>query len=460
MSSQTVFKASNAATGVIAKLRALLRITIASQLRRNTLAGAGGAVVGGLIAAISYPLYLHFLGYEQFGLWLAVSVVLSFSAFGHLGLAPAVAATIAEEYARGDLIGIRKTVSSALLALTLMGALAVTGVLLCGPWFVSTLHLRPTLASQARMLLPFVAVLSLYAVQIDTINSVLIGLGRLDLAMATLQASRLFTLALAASLLSAGVGVISLPIANFAGNVFLHLTSLRLAHRITHQTCFRASEFCFSHLRGLMAFGSGVLTSSVLNFLLSPLNKFTLTRYGAVSSVPVYDMAFAITMQIRGVLDSGFASLMPEVSRLKALHAHSYVFKVYRRSMSMVISVGLPVFGSAAILAHVAFQFWLGKRFRPELVSTFRALLLGGFVSLVGVPSYYVLMGMRRTKQIVVANALQGGVNALVLGCLCYAGAVSAVSTASAAAAGLAGGGVYLLIANRQVFSGMSETAV
>jgi O-antigen/teichoic acid export membrane protein len=92
-----------------------------------------------------------------------------------------------------------------------------------------------------------------------------------------------------------------------------------LARKVTGQGCFAVSAFNFAHLRSLMAFGSGVLASTLINFLLSPLSKFVLTRYVGPSTVPVYDMAFTMTMQLRGVLDSGFSSLMPEVSRLKAL---------------------------------------------------------------------------------------------------------------------------------------------
>ncbi len=430
---------------------ALLRAATGSQLRRNMLAGGLSAIAGGLISAVSYPVYLYFLGYEQYGLWLAVSVVLSFAAFGQLGLAPAVATTVSEEYARGDLPGVRKTVSTALIALFAVGVLAVASILLLGGGIVSAMRLRPQLAFEARALLPFAALLSMYVVQIDTLNAVLVGLGRLDLAVGTQQAGRLLSLILAAVMLGCGAGVVSLPVANLVGYAFVHVTSLLLARRITGESCFAASEFSFVRFRRLATFGTGVLASTLINFLLGPLNKFALTRYVGPASVPLYDMAFTMTMQIRGVLDSAFRSVMPEVSRLRALATEEggrRIRALYHRAMKMVIGVGLPVFGGALLLAHIALKLWLGARFRPELVATLRILLIGGFGSLAGVPGYHMLLGMRSVKHIVLSNVVQASTNAFAVCCLCYAGSLSAVSTAAAASAGIAVSGIYLLIAS------------
>jgi O-antigen/teichoic acid export membrane protein len=232
----------------------------------------------------------------------------------------------------------------------------------------------------------------------------------------------------------------------------MHAASLVLARRLTGEACFRVSAFSIAHLRSLAAFGSGVLASSLINFLLGPLNKLTLTRYVGPSSVPVYDMAFTLTMQIRAVLDSGFRSVMPEVSRLRTLgseEARRRIRTVHRRAITVVLGLGLPMFGGAIIVAHVALQRWLGVRFRPELVPALRVLLIGGFASLLGVPGYYMLLGSRTVKQVVAANAVQGGVNAAALGGLCSTGLLSAFSTAGAASAGIAAGGLYLLLVTR-----------
>ena len=44
------------------------------------------AVGNTLIILVSYPLYLKYLGMELYGLWATLSVVVSFTAIGRLGI--------------------------------------------------------------------------------------------------------------------------------------------------------------------------------------------------------------------------------------------------------------------------------------------------------------------------------------------------------------------------------------
>jgi O-antigen/teichoic acid export membrane protein len=436
----------------LAGFRRLVAASIASQLRRNTLAGAASAVTGALLSAVSYPLYLHFLGYEQYGLWLAVAIVLNFAQFGNLGLAPAVTTKVAEDFARRDFTSIRITVSTAVLTLTAVGLLAVFAVLIFGGYIVGAMRLSPALAVRAHGLLPLVALLSLYVVQIETLNAVLVGLGRLDLSVGTQVLSRALSLAVSASLLAAGVGVMSLPIANLAGYAFLHLASLILARRITGHSCLSFGSFDFARLRKLATFGSGLIACSLIGLLLGPLNKFALTRYAGISSVPVYDLAWNLSMQLRSVLESGFRSLMPEVSRLAAIgssHSNGQIAHVNRRAIKLIFTLGLPAFALVFLIADPALRLWLGARFRPEIVPALRVLLVGCFISLIGVPGYYTLLGLGRIKQLIAIFAAQAGTNLLLItGSLAF-GIVSAPSTAAAAAGGIAVGGLACLCATK-----------
>ena len=441
---------AGAGDGLLAAIRRLVTAGTSSQLRRNTLAGAASAVAGALIAAISYPVYLHFLGYEHYGLWLAVAIVLNFTQFGNLGLAPAVATKVAEDFARRDFAGIRVTVSTALFTLTFVGLLAVASVLLFGRYIVGAMRLSPALAHQAHGLLPFVALLSLYVVQIETLNAVLVGLGRLDLSVGTQVLSRALSLVVSASLLAAGVGVMSLPIANLAGYAFLHLASLTLARRITGHTCLALRGFAFARLRTLATFGSGVVACSLMSLLLGPLNKFTLIRYAGPGSVPVYDLAWNVSMQLRSVLESGFRSLMPEVSRLAALRSSkspSRIATVNHRAIKLIFAVGLPAFALVFLVASPALRFWLGGRFRSEIVPALRLLLVGCFLSLLGVPGYYTLLGLGKIKQVLASHIAQSGTNAGLVFIGLMSGTASTGLTAAAAAAGIAVGGLYCLCA-------------
>ena len=57
-------------------------------------------VINAVAMMVAFPIYLHFLGYEKYGVWLVLATVLSFAQLGNLGIGQAVMKLVAEEYGR------------------------------------------------------------------------------------------------------------------------------------------------------------------------------------------------------------------------------------------------------------------------------------------------------------------------------------------------------------------------
>jgi len=72
-------------------IQKLVTQAFGSQLRHNMSSGLIMAVITAAVLFVSYPLYLRFLGYEKYGVWLVLAVVLSFAYMGDLGITPAEA---------------------------------------------------------------------------------------------------------------------------------------------------------------------------------------------------------------------------------------------------------------------------------------------------------------------------------------------------------------------------------
>ncbi len=88
--------------------------------------------------AVTYPMYLHFLGYEQYGLWLVLSTVLTFAQLGNLGISQAVMKLVAEEYGRDDLEAVEQYMASA-IAVLLVSGVTVLAVILLFKWQIVAL---------------------------------------------------------------------------------------------------------------------------------------------------------------------------------------------------------------------------------------------------------------------------------------------------------------------------------
>jgi len=442
----------------LGRFAATLSAFRASQLHRNAIAGSGQVIVTAAIACISYPVYLRFLGYELYGLWLTLGVVLTFAQFGKVGLVPAMTKHVAEEYGRGDMVAVRSYVTTGLTVLGVMGCAMLGLVLALRSQFVTALRLDTANSLLALRLTPWIAVLSIYVLQIEALNAVLAGLGRMDVASVLQVVARLISLSVATFLLANGVGIASLLWSNAVAYVFVHAATLIAVHRITGAGCLSTSGFDLRRLRALAGFGSGVFGASLINMLIAPFNKIMLARYAGVGLVPVFDLSWSLSMQLRSIVDSGVSAIMPEISRLLACQeprARARIQQVRDRAKRLAFVLGLVICGSAAVFAGPVLRVWLGPRFHVLLPDTLRIILIGVFIEVSSIPTYYTLLALGQVSKVFLSNAIAACANVLcVIGVVLLAPEFSVGLLALCVTVSLTASAVYLLAFAKPYISG------
>lgn len=73
----------------------MIKRILSSQLRINMFSGVVATIANSIVLAVAYPVYLHFLGYEKYGVWLVLATVLTFTQLDNLGIGPAVMKLVA-----------------------------------------------------------------------------------------------------------------------------------------------------------------------------------------------------------------------------------------------------------------------------------------------------------------------------------------------------------------------------
>jgi hypothetical protein len=85
MDTEGAGKAYRGACGVFLTEKALNSINLmikrlfSTQLRLNMASGVATTVVNAVVVMAGYLIYLHFLGYEKYGVWLVPATVLTFA---------------------------------------------------------------------------------------------------------------------------------------------------------------------------------------------------------------------------------------------------------------------------------------------------------------------------------------------------------------------------------------------
>ena len=155
-----------------------------------------------------------------------------------------------------------------------------------------------------------------------------------------------------------------------------------------------------------------------MSMLLDPFNKLMLSRYAGVSSIPVYEIAFKGSMQVRSLFEVGLKALMPEVSRIGAnmtRYAKNRISQIYRRAMKLIFLFGVPMYGGIIIFLTPLLRLWLRQSFVDELPIAFRIMLISTFVSLLSVPSYYTLLGVGMVRHTLISHIILSGISALII---------------------------------------------
>lgn len=420
-----------------------------TQLGRNFVAGPAAAAVSSLVAVGVYPFYLRSLGYEQYGVWLVLSTVLMVVQLTNLGIGPAVTVTVAQRMAANDLDGFQKYSSTALALTWLIGGAVAIAVFGSREAIAAVVSRADGLQSEtARLLVPMAAI-SGYALVVQVFTSALCGLGRMDLTVASEAAGRVVGAGTSVALLLAGFGVWSLIVGSLANLAVVHGLAAHACRSLTGGKLFslgRVDRIVAAELLrvGLPVFGATLITAAT-----HPVNRIVLARYAGLASVPVYDIAYSATMHARALVESSFRSLGPAVAEAVGKAEGFRVVQGYLRGSRLVVwGIALPGFAAAYTFARPLFAMWLGSAFDESIVSVFRALCVGGFINVAGMPSHHVLLGLARGSAIFAAKCATAAANALaIMAAALVAGGISSLGVGMAAAAGLVVGAVVSIAA-------------
>ena len=380
--------------------------------------GAVTTLANTIVVAVGYPIYLHFLGYEDYGVWLALSTVLSFAQLGKLGLDVAVMKLVAEEYGRRDVDAIQRYVTSSIAMVTGSGVIAMCLVILFRGPIVGIFRLSEQNSMTALQLLPGIAFLSVYVLIVNVCSAIVSGLGRMDVASWSQSLGQVAGLVCTVILLGFGWGVKSLLVSNALSWILVHVVSIIYMRRITGRMLLRRDAIDGRMCNRLLCFGGGLFGGSVIQMLLHPFNKVVLSRYVGVSSLPTYEIGCRLSLLMISLLSRILRPLVPEIGRLTGeptVLSLDRIRVMDGKATRVSLFCGVACYPLLLIAAEPLLALWLRAASSRELLNIVRIMLFGSFLTVPGVPAYLTIMGLGRVRHILGAQALQAIANFLMV---------------------------------------------
>lgn len=391
------------------------------QLKKNVLIGSAAAALNLAMVAVSYPVYLHFLGYERYGLWLVISTILAFSRIGDLGISQALSKLIAEARGKGDHKGSVLTIREALKILTLTALTIGATLQLVLPYFISPSH-------EIHHLLPFLSLLAGLGILTEAFPGILSGIGRMDLGQSFVICARAAGMGLSILLLASGQGMASLV----WGTLITYLCIIGSCWWVAHSHISLLGPAAPIFRKQLLILGSQIMGGNGLSLFMHPLNRLLLAHYAGLAAVPIYDIAYRGAMQLRALLEAGLRALMPAYSELSGA-ASDQLFKLQQSALKFTRWGGAVIYLIVALGLDSFLRFWLATSYLPEITEAFMLTLTASYFSLLGVPLYYFAMGTGHIRHCFFTHLIQAAAHLVFLGtCIYFTGTLSSKICAAA----------------------------
>ncbi len=390
-------------------IQSIIRQLFSTQLRLNILSGSFSTVLGFIVSAVKFPLYIHFLGYEHYGVWLLLSTILAFAQMGLLGTDTALVKLVAEEYAQENHKAIQEYFMTASCMLLVIGGVLLGTSILFKSQIILFMGLEGENSQLASNILIYMVFFSTGVLAYQIINSILAGIGRFDLANYSQTALQFIPLPISVPLFLLGQGVLSVLIANVVAYLLVYYYNFTKVNETVTLNLFNITSCSLKRFKKMITFGSKVFAGFMLTLIIQPIVKIVITKSIGVEGVPVFELAYRVSMQMRSFFQVAFRALMPEFSTLSSCqsqHNTARLKKIISKSYRLLFVGATPLYILVYILAEIIFKLWLRQSYIPTIPIVFRALLFTSFVSLIGVIPYYLNLGQGKVNKILIHHIL------------------------------------------------------
>lgn len=385
-----------------------------NQLKWNSFWGMVRSLSTAVLFAVSYPVYIHFLGLEVFGIWVMLMAVVVYLQLGGLNLPQAATKFISESLIHNDLTRVCQYATSIIGAILGLGGVMLLLMLFGRGLLAGFLQAPETLQSQLPFLIVLTAVITVMAVLAESLGGIVSGAGRMDWVFIIDICCRVITFLTSLPLLYKQYGLVALFYSSIAGYLVYIGLAIWCIRRSLGFFPLRPSYFSWPVLRQAARFTVPLLLGGVFSCLLQPFNRLLIGIFISPAAAGIYDIANRAAQMLRGLIETGLRPLMPQISSLKAQADDRQIRLLSLNLVQTIILWATPIFIFLFLVIGHLTPLWLRIAAISEVNTNFRIILWGAYANLLTVPLYYAFMGMGQVGRCFRAHMVQTVVNFLL----------------------------------------------
>lgn len=326
------------------------------MLFTNTLAQSARLITGYLFSFIVAPVMLSRLGLTAFGIWAVTGALATYAGVLDLGVTRSLARFVALYDAQGQPRRIRECVGLGLIAVTLIGGLAVGAAVLAAPLVADVLRVKDV-GMMRTVLLSSAGILACQA-YVQVLDAVPVGLRRMVPPSVSGIAGNVLNFGFSIGALLLSRHLVEYATANLIASALAlgpAVASLLYTARFAtpvwpgRETVREVMRFGLQNQVGWLA--------DVINF---ETDKLVIASIVDVRAAAVYEIAARVVGAIRSVAVLTVSAMIPTMTAYLVKNGRSVIPATYRHYTTRSVAIAFPTFILGCVSAPYLLHAWLG----------------------------------------------------------------------------------------------------
>ncbi|ESQ89442.1 oligosaccharide flippase family protein [Asticcacaulis benevestitus] len=380
------------------------------SLKKNTIFSIAEVVLNGIGLFFIYKNVVSSLGVKMLGVW---SLVLATTAFGRLadvGISAGLARFVARELAKDNPDAVTTYVQTAMISVA--GIMGILTLIAYWPiYFALKIALSGSELELARSIIPF-ALLTFWMLNLNSVTAAsLLGLHRADLRSISNIFGMLVQVATSLVLVKS-FQLMGLAWAQTAQYVVAISISWFFITRVHRAMPIVPLEFSRPVFKELLGFGTKLQIGTIANLLFEPTTKIIIGHIGGTAVLGVFELAYRMVYQVRGIAVTALQNLVPAFANLKETDS-SGLTVLFKKTCKVAAILSAPIMCAVTVGSPIIAIVWTGH-YNPLFVEFSALLALTWTVNILAAPAYFLGLGTGSINMNVIGQVVTGFISPIL----------------------------------------------
>lgn len=341
----------------------VLKTMLASNIMRGVFASYSNMATAIICNIIIIPLYIRYLGRQEYGLWIAVSGITTYLSFLNLGIAQTTSNLFGKAVSTNNIVFASTVISTGFWRFAKVIALGVLLILLLSPFIPYDLLFKDseTVKHFSKTVIIFASVTFMLEMPLTIFGACLRNIDKISTQQTIVTFQNITRLCLAFYFLSIGGGLVGLILLLSSVNVLFHIIQFIMLSKYVKNLRVSVKLYDNKVLADMKAHNFYFLLLQVSGAIAFSTDTIVISATLGSESVTSFSIAQKIAFMAVGIVTTISSNFAP--SFLEAYSKHNYLqLKLsYRRAMIISITLGIATTMLLLVAGPILIKAWVGS---------------------------------------------------------------------------------------------------